>query len=109
MLGAGFISGFQGSVDVDLFKPLGGFHDCAEVHVGVAVLGRPHHALWAAGAGEPNIWAGFLHGHNPRIDHPVLVVLSLVPERARLGPAFDDQVVGLFKPFPILGGIDTCL
>ena len=109
MLGTGLISGLQRGVDVDLLQPLGGLHDRAEVHVGMTVLGRPDHALGAAGAGEPDVRAGLLHGHDPRVDHAVLIMLSLVPEGARLGPAFDDEVVGFFEPLPVLGGVDACL
>ena len=71
----------------------------------MAVGGGPDHALGAAGAGEPDVWAGVLHGLHPRIDHPVFEILALVPEGARFGPAPDDQVMGLLEPGEVLGGV----
>ena len=52
---------------------------------------------------------GFLHGQYPRIHHPVMVVLTLVPEGSRLGPALHDQVVRFFEPFPVFRGVDAAL
>ena len=109
VLWTGFIASLLGGVDVDLLQPFGGLHDGAQVHVRVSVFGGPDHALGAARAGEPDVGPGFLHGQHPRIDHPVLIILSLVPEGTRLGPAFNDEVVGLLEPFPVLGGVDPSL
>ena len=87
---AGFVADFLGSVDVDLFQPLRGFHQGAQVHVRMAVGRGPDHALWAAGAGEPDVGPGGLHGFHPRVNHPVLEIFALVTERARIGPTLND-------------------
>ena len=73
------------------------------------VLGGPNHALGGAGAGEPNVGAGLLHGNDPRVDGAVVVVLALVAEGAGLGPALDDEVVGFLEAGAVLGGIDAAL
>ncbi len=109
MLGPGLVAVLSGGVNIDLLQPLGGLNDRTQVHVRVSVLSGPDHALRAAGAGEPDVGPGFLHGHHPRVDHAVLIMLSLVPEWSRLGPAFYDQVMGLFEPLPVLGRVDARL
>ena len=73
------------------------------------MLCGPHHALWATSSREPDIGPRFLHWQHPRVNHPVLVVLPFVAEGTRLCPAFDDQVMSLFEPFSVLGGVDSGL
>ena len=109
MLRAGLVAGLQGGVDVDLFQPLSGLHDRTQVHVRVSVLRCPDNALRAAGAREPDVGPWLLHGQHPRVYHAILIVLSFVAERARLGPALDDQVVGFLETLPVLGGFDSGL
>ena len=109
VLGASRPAFLFGGVNVDLLEPLGGVHQSAEVHVGVLVLGGPDDAFGAAGAGEPDVGAGLLHGHHPRVDGAVVVVLALVAEGAGLGPALDDEVVGLLEAGAVLGGVDAAL
>ena len=79
-----------GGVDIDLLEPLGGVGECAEVHVGVAMLSGPDGAFGAAGAGEPDVGPGRLHRHHPGVDHAVLVVLAFPAEWAGLCPTLDD-------------------
>src|SRR5215510_10034562 len=71
--------------------------------------GGPDHALGATGPGEPDVRVGLLHGQDPWVDRPVLVVLPLMPEGARRGPALDNEVVGLLEPPPVLRGINARL
>ena len=109
MLRPGLVAFFVGGIDVDLFQPLGGVHQGSQVHVGMAVLSCPDHTLRAACAGEPDIRVGLLHRDHPGVHHSVLIVFPLIPERPRLGPALDNQVVGLFEPSSILRRSDTAL
>ena len=105
VFGTGFVTGLLGGVDVDLLQPFGGVHQGTQVHVRMAVLGRPHHALRAAGSGEPDVWAGVLHGLNPGVHHPVFIVLAFMTEGTVIGPASDNQVVGLLEPGKVFGGV----
>ena len=73
------------------------------------VLGGPDHALGRAGAWEPDVGAGLLHGDDPRVHGAVVVVIALIAEGAWLGPALDDQVVGFLEARPVLGGVDAAL
>src|SRR4029453_17618922 len=75
----------------------------------MAMGGRPDYALRAAGAGEPDVRVGLLHGQDPGVDRPVLVVLPLMPESARRAPTIDDEAVGLPEPSPVLRGINPRL
>ena len=105
MLRTGLVASVSGGVYVYLFQPLGGVNQSAQVHIWVAVLGRPHDALRTTSAGEPDIGPRALHGLDPRIYDSVLEILTLVPEGAVIGPAFDNQVVGFLKPREVLGGV----
>src|SRR5882672_5724125 len=98
-----------GGIDIDLPQPLRGVDESAQVHIGVAMGGRPDHALRATGAGEPDVRVGLLHGQDPGVDRPVLVILPLMPEGARCGPALDNEVVGLLEPPPVLRGVNARL
>src|SRR6266566_3951410 len=75
----------------------------------MAMGGGPDHALWAAGAGEPDVRVRLLHGQHPGVHRPIVVVLPLIPEGARGGPALDDEVVGLFEALAVLRGVDATL
>ena len=72
-------------------------------------LAAQTHALGAAGAGEPDVGAGLLHRHHPRVDGAVVIVLALVAEGAGLGPALDDEVVGFLEAGSVLSGVYTAL
>ena len=105
VLRARLVADLFGGIDVDLFQPLGGFNQSAQVHVGMAVGRGPDHALGAAGAGEPYVGPGGLHGFHPRVNHPVLEIFALVTERARFCPTLDDQVVGLLEPVEVFSWV----
>ena len=92
-------------VDVYLLQFQGQVHQRPKVHVGIAAARCPDNALRAASAGEPYRGMGLLHRQHPRVDYPVVVVLALPSERARLRPALDNQVVGLLEPFAVLSGV----
>src|SRR4029450_9985693 len=98
-----------GGIDIDLPQPLRGVDQSAQVHVGMTMGGGPDHTLGAAGAGEPDIRVGLLHGQDPGVDRPVLVILPLMSEGTRRGPALDNEVVGLLKPPPVLCGVNARL
>ena len=102
MLWASLVTNLFGGVNVDLFQPLGSVDQSAKVHVRVAVFGCPDHAFRAAGAGEPDVRPGILHGLDPWVYHPVLEILALVAEWAVVGPALDDQVVGFLESGEVL-------
>ena len=73
------------------------------------VLGGPDDALWAPGAGEPDVRVGLLNGDDPGIDGPVVIELALITEGAGCGPALDDQVVSLLEAGEVLRGIDAAV
>ena len=103
------VPGLTRGVDIDLLQPHRNVQDRPQVHVWVAVLGGPHHALRAPRAGEPNVRVGLLHGQHPGVDRPVLVIFPLITERPRRGPALDDEIVRLLKPPPVLRGVNAGL
>ena len=109
VLRAGLVPHVVCRLDVDLLQPLSSVHQGPEVHVGVSMPGGPDHALRASGAGEPDVRVRLLHRNNPRVDHPVLVVLAFVAERAGLGPTLDDQVMRFLKPLPVFRRCDAAL
>ncbi len=109
MFGSRLKSCFFRRFDIDIFQPFGGIHQSAQIHVRVLMFGSPHHALRAAGAGEPDIGMRVLHRPHPGVHRMVLVVLALITKRAGLGPAFDDEVVRLFEALPIFSGFDARL
>ena len=36
-----------------------------------------------------------------------MVVLALVPKRARIGPSLDDDIVGLVEPLPVIDWVSV--
>src|SRR5215813_2766071 len=103
------VTGLQSGVDIDLLQPHGDVEDCPKVHVRMAVLGGPYYTLRAASPRKPDVRVGLLHGQHPRVDRPVLVILLLMPEGTRRGPALDDEVMGFLKPSLVLRGINARL
>ena len=71
-------------------------------HVGVLVLRGPDYRFRRGHAGNPDGRVRFLQRHHPRVDHPVVVVLAFVAERAGLGPGVDDDVVRLVEPLAVV-------
>jgi hypothetical protein len=45
-----------------------------------------------------------LQGLGPRVDITIVEMLSLPAEWARIGPGFNDKVVGFLEPFPVVVG-----
>src|SRR4029434_10680029 len=103
------VSSLKSGVDVNLLQPHGDVQDCPKVHVRMAVLGSPHYALRAASSGEPDVPVGLLHVQRPGVERALLVILPLITERPRHGPAFDDEIVGLLKPPPVLRRVNARL
>ena len=73
------------------------------------MAGGPHHRFGAAESGEPDGRVWFLHGEDPGVDLPVVVILALVAEGARLRPALNDQVVGFLEAVTVLWRSDAAL
>src|SRR5262249_45454721 len=109
VLRPGLKADILGGIDIDLPQPLRGIAHRSQVHVGMTMGGGPDYTLGAASPGEPDVRVGLLHGQDPWVDRPVLVVLPLMPEGARRGPALDNEVVGLLKPSPVLRGVNAGL
>src|SRR5262245_16050280 len=103
------VTGVKSGIYINLLQPHGDVQDRPKVHVRMAVLGSPHYALRAASPREPDVRMGLLHGQHPGVDRPVLVILPLIAERPRRGPAFDDEIVSLLKPPPVLRGVNARL
>src|SRR5215475_15744250 len=64
------VTSLKSGVDINLLQPHGDVQDCPKVHVWMAVLGGPHHALRAARPGEPDVRVRLLHGQYPGVDRP---------------------------------------
>ena len=47
---------------------------------------------------------GLLQRLGPGVDITIVIMLSLPAEGARIGPGFDNKVVGFLEPFPVVMG-----
>src|SRR5687767_1804157 len=73
------------------------------------VCSGPDNAFRAPSAWKPDIWVGLLHRYDPWVDGTIMIVLALIAEWARRGPALDDQVMGLLEALKVLRGIDATM
>ncbi len=58
--GAGSVAGFTGDFNIDVVQPLGLAADDLQGQIRVPLLGRPNHALGAAGSRKPDVEWGLL-------------------------------------------------
>jgi hypothetical protein len=107
VLGPARVAGLLRDLVVLLPDLLGRLDLGAERDVGIALLGRPDDRLLAEHARDPHPRVRLLQRDRPRVHHPVLVVRAFPPERSRLRPRLDDEVVRLLEALPVVGGIDA--
>src|SRR5262249_38212319 len=94
-----------GALTVELEELAGDLERHQERHVRVAAPARPHRRLRARRAGDPDRRMRPLQRQAPRVHVAEVIVLTLPPERAGLGPALEDQVVALLEALAVVHGV----
>src|SRR2546428_3331424 len=107
VLGAARVARLRRDLIVELPDPLGRLDGGAQRGVGGALLRRPPDPLLAEHARDPDPRVRPLQPHRPRVPHAVLVVRALPPERPRLRPRPDDQLVRPLEALAVGRGGDA--
>ena len=101
----GLVAGFSRGFGIYVDHVLSALWVGLQIDVRVASLGGPDQGLRATETWYPHRWVRFLQWRFERVNYTEVVVLTFPTERARGSPGFDDQVMGLFEPLPVVEGI----